>query len=214
MPKRTKSFKKSVNHSVESSPPKTLIERYQAELSSPGSYFNLIVGLLIILIAGVLVMNYFKSTSSNLSPASQIAENQTSPTPDVNPTSLPGNYTVKEGDTLFTIAQKYYNDGYKYGAIIAENKLSNENLLAVGQVLVIPKVSTDPVVGGTGGSENQTIWGEKITADTYTVLEGDWLSKISGRAYGDIAQFDKIAKANNISDPNVIAAGTVLKIPR
>jgi nucleoid-associated protein YgaU len=40
------------------------------------------------------------------------------------------------------------------------------------------------------------------------------LSKIAGRAYGDVYQFDKIAKANNITDPNNIEVGTVLKIPR
>lgn len=69
-------------------------------------------------------------------------------------------------------------------------------------------------VWGKGGATNQTTWGETITGDSYTVVKDDWLSKIAGRAYGDIMQYEKIAKANNISNPNVIEVGMVLKIPR
>ncbi len=67
---------------------------------------------------------------------------------------------------------------------------------------------------GQGGATNQTIWGEKITGDTYIVQSGDWLSKISGRAYGDIYAYQKIAQANNIQNPDQIEPGTVLKIPK
>jgi len=61
---------------------------------------------------------------------------------------------------------------------------------------------------------NQTTWGAEIKEDTYTVQSDDWLSKIAGRAYGDMTKFDAIAKANNISNPDTIEVGTVLKIPR
>ena len=66
---------------------------------------------------------------------------------------------------------------------------------------------------GKGGSDN-TIWGEKINGTTYTVQEGDWLSTISARAYGDIQSFNKIAEANNIQNADYIVPGQVLKIPR
>ncbi len=144
---------------------------------------------------------------------------------------------------MFSIAQNYYDDGYKFPQIVDANKLDNPNTVEVGQVLMIPKDSaqaatnpsatpsastspaesptsneqtnmTQPVSGGTGGAINQTEWGERITGDTYTVQAGDWLSKISGRAYGDVMMFEKIAKANNIPDPNLIEPGIVLKIPR
>jgi nucleoid-associated protein YgaU len=67
---------------------------------------------------------------------------------------------------------------------------------------------------GQGGPENVTAWGDKISGTTYTVQQGDWLSKIAGRAYGDIMQYQKIAAANHITNPNVIEPGTVLQIPR
>ncbi|MFA5933084.1 MAG: LysM peptidoglycan-binding domain-containing protein [Microgenomates group bacterium] len=205
----------------------SLFQQLQEQLKIDQSYLSLVLGLLIVLIAGILVFNYFKSSKPSLGPSDQIsAETQT----DVSPENLPGKYTVKDGDTLFLIAQKYYTDGYKYTEIVKANNLPDANTIEEGQVLEIPKieqaiaeVTITPTIApstekggdlGTGGAENQTIWGEKINGDTYTVVKGDWLSTIAGRAYGDIMQFNKIAEANNIANPNAIEVGTVLKIPR
>lgn len=200
--------------SVKRSSPKissqSILQRLQAELKIDQSYLSLVLGLLIVLVAGILVFNYFKKTTSELGPAQQtVAETQA----DVTPENLPGKYTVKEGDTLFTIAQAYYKDGYQYTKISESNKLTNPDVITAGQVLEIPKNEAASSLG-TGGATNSTIWGDKIEGDTYTVAEGDWLSTIAGRAYGDIMAFEKIAKANNITNPNIIEPGTVLKLPR
>ena len=50
---------------------------------------------------------------------------------------------------------------------------------------------------------------------TYTVKSGDSLSKISQQFYGSANQYMKIFEANRdqLSDPNKIQAGQVLKIP-
>ena len=64
------------------------------------------------------------------------------------------------------------------------------------------------------GGGNTTVWGEKIAGDTYTVTDGDWLSTIAARAYGDVYAYQKIAVANNISNPDLILPGQVLKLPR
>lgn len=210
----------------------SLLQRVQSEMKLNQSYLNLVLGLLIVLVAGILVLNYFKKNQTNLGPAQNTSE-QNQANKDVDPANLPGKYTVKEGDTLFKIAQAYYNDGYKFPKLAEVNKIANSDNIEAGLVLEIPKLeetqqaavtatestttnttASDTTSTGTGGAINQTIWGESITGDTYTVVEGDWLSKIAGRAYGDIMAFDKIAKANNISNPDVIEPGTVLKIPR
>lgn len=49
-------------------------------------------------------------------------------------------YTVKSGDSLWTIAKKYYGDGSKYKKIYNANKdkVNNPNLIYPGQVLTIP----------------------------------------------------------------------------
>ncbi len=48
---------------------------------------------------------------------------------------------------------------------------------------------------------------------TYTVQAGDSLSKISSLFYGNPNNYETIAKANSLSDPDKIHAGQGLKIP-
>jgi LysM repeat protein len=48
---------------------------------------------------------------------------------------------------------------------------------------------------------------------TYRVVYGDTLWTISERFYGDPLQYQRIADASDISDPNVIFPGQVVKIP-
>lgn len=202
--KRSKSTLHAVSRGTISG--QTILQKLQSELKLNQSFLNILVGALIVIVAGILVFSYFKKGQEQLGPAQNTSEQAQK---DVEPQNLPGKYTIKDGDTLFDIAQHYYKDGYQFGIIAQTNKLADVNVITPGQVLDIPKLPE-----GIGGATNETIWGEKITGDTYAVVDGDWLSKIAGRAYGDIMSFDKIAKANNISNPNLIEPGTVLKIPR
>lgn len=47
----------------------------------------------------------------------------------------------------------------------------------------------------------------------YTVVAGDTLWDLAKRFYGDGSLYPRIAKANHISDPDVIRPGQVLQIP-
>lgn len=218
------------------------LSKLDNEVKSNQSRLSMVLGILIVLVIGILLFNYFQKGKENLGPAQQ-----TEQTADVSPENLPGKYTVKEGDTLFSIAQNYYQDGYKFTEIAKANNITDANAIEKGQVLEIPKLteavteapspssspslimpsaspseSLAPVASsepqqalgtGTGGADT-TIWGPSIHEDTYTVVEGDWLSKIAGRAYGDVFAYTKIAQANNIQNPDLIIPGQVLKIPR
>lgn len=57
--------------------------------------------------------------------------------------------------------------------------------------------------------------GSAAKYEMYTVKEGDWLSKIAGAYYGDVHKWDRIFQANRdqISDPDKIRPGQILKIP-
>lgn len=196
-------------------------------LKNTESKVSMVLGALIVLVIGILVFNYFNKNKADLGPAQQTEITES----DITPENLPGKYTIKDGDTLFLIAEKYYSDGEKFSEIAKANNLTDANAIEVGQIINIPKLSeemaqasslpeasvnptptSEPVLG-TGGGDT-TVWGPKINSDTYTVTEGDWLSTISARAYGDVFSYQKIAAANNITDPNLIYPGQVLKLPR
>jgi len=51
-------------------------------------------------------------------------------------------YTIEKGDTLWAIANKYYDDGSKYTHIVDANieVIKNPDLIYAGQVIRIPEV--------------------------------------------------------------------------
>ena len=67
----------------------------------------------------------------------------------------------------------------------------------------------------TGGTPAQTPT-QKQTQVTYTVKSGDTLSQIAREFLGDAAAYMEIFNANRdqLSDPNLIKPGQVLKIPQ
>lgn len=92
-------------------------------------------------------------------------------------------YTVKKGDSLYSIARKYQTS---VGEIVSLNNLKNNNL-SIGQVLKIPSSS-----GGV----------------TYQVIRGDNLYSIA-RKFGTTV--DLIKKKNNLTNNN-LSIGQILKI--
>jgi len=82
----------------------------------------------------------FKTNTLNVISENKIAietqrEQENSPAPKQETT-----YTIKSGDCLWNIAKKIYGNGSKYTKIYEANKdkITNPNLITVGQVLVIP----------------------------------------------------------------------------
>ena len=97
-------------------------------------------------------------------------------------------YIVKAGDTLFQIAKNY---GTTVNAIASINNIKNINLIYVGQKLQIPANNYDM---------NHTL---------YKVRWGDTLWSIS-RKYG--VSIATIVRLNRINNPNLIYAGTTIRI--
>ena len=107
-------------------------------------------------------------------------------------TSTNKTYTVKSGDTLYSIARTY---GVTVSALAAANNITNYSLIYVGQVLIIPGTTVTP---------------PPSTTVKYTVKSGDTLYKIATMYNTTVA---KIAAANNITNVNSIYVGQVLIIP-
>jgi LysM repeat protein len=83
------------------------------------------------------------------SPSSSAAAASVTAAPTASPVATPLTYTVKSGDTLIKIANKYKTT---QRAILAANPaLKNANLIAVGQVLVIPTPPPPDVIKSSSG---------------------------------------------------------------
>ena len=108
-------------------------------------------------------------------------------------------YIVRKGDILADIAA---DQGVPASAIARANKLSNANLLKVGQVLVIP-----------GDEASAAEVGEsplKIASTTYTVRKGDNLESIAA-SHG--VSVSELTRVNDIRDANLVSVGQKLTIP-
>ncbi len=173
-----------------------------------------------------------KPTAKPTAPDKKLAQATTAPTKAVAPTPTPtkgeekpaaksGEYIVKKGDTLWSIAEKQYKSGYNWVDIARANKLSNPGDIHVGNKIVLPKVTakapTNVVKDDKVASNEQqktTVQAGKITSDSYKIVRGDTLWSIAVRAYGDGYKWADIAKANKLTNPGLIHADNTLKLPR
>ena len=91
----------------------------------------------------------------------------------------------------------------------AENQALEEELAS------IPAVTDEPDTGTETGSEDDTETGETGTSEgkTYIVEEGDSLTTIAEKFYGDPSLDDFLAEVNGITDPTQLAVGQELTIP-
>jgi nucleoid-associated protein YgaU len=169
----------------------------------------MILGALVIVVVGVLVINYFRKEEKGISlPSSEVA-NQEGPTIKRDGKTI---HITQVGDTLWKIAEKYYDSGYNWVDIAKENKLSNPGLIEVGQELVIPNVEPKkPTVTVASPALEEK---GAISGASYTVVRGDTLWDIAVRAYGDGYKWVDIARENNLVNPDLIHAGNVFVLPR
>lgn len=107
-----------------------------------------------------------------------------------------GVYVIVKGDTLSSIAKRF---GITLAELQKLNGITNPDQIAVGQKLRVPGASSGGAATSTSGQ-----------GKTYVVQQGDTLLKIALR-FG--VTLSALQSANNISDPNKVFPGQVLKIP-
>ena len=137
------------------------------------------------------------------------------PEPKPTTTAPEQTHTVREGDTLWSIAQRYYGNGALHADLTKFNGLPAGSALEVGQKLRIParsglgqpapKPAASP--GPKGGD------GYKV----YTVQAGDTLSQIAQRECGSVSKMYDIrdAQGRSIGEPDdfVLRVGMTLRLP-
>ncbi|MCE9618917.1 MAG: LysM peptidoglycan-binding domain-containing protein [Planctomycetes bacterium] len=124
-------------------------------------------------------------------------------------------HVVVEGDTLSSIARKYWDTAQGWENIVKANPGVNPNALKLGTKLVIPAKdgAAGPATKNAPSAPAATHTG-KVT--DYEVISGDTLSKISNKVYGDSKFWKLIYEANRKTignDPAALTEGMKLTIP-
>lgn len=198
------------------------------------SYISIGLGLLVVVVVGILLYNYFTQKS----PAPEkTAEEVEKAAQEATMSAQPGTtYTVVEGDTLWLIAEKSYKSGYNWVDIAKANNLTDADALEAGQKLVIPEASpilpavetalieptpvpTPAAVPSEAPAASPVALASPplpttITGSTYTVVAGDTLWDIACRAYGDCYAWSRIATENKLVNPDLIHPDNVFTLPR
>jgi len=187
----------------------------------------LVAGVIVILLAGGAL--FLRSrvpaaprpTQTLVPTATETREPTNTPTPET-PTSTPTvtpvptqpntpvpptKYTVRPGDTLSTIADKFDTTVEK---IQAFNGLENSDELQIGQVLQIPSSGSTPNPTNTPRPTETFVPGPTPGTVLHVVQSGDTLLGISLK-YG--VSMNVIQTVNEIKDPESIRVGQQLVIP-
>ena len=176
------------------------------------SNISMILGALVIIILGVIVINYFRNQpQGQVDTGASTMSAEPTDQPIIQRGAGPVEYTVAKGETLWDIAEKEYGSGYNWTDISQANNLKNPDSLAVGQKLEVPDV--EPKTLTVKGSENAQN-SDQISGSTYIVRHGDNLWDIAVRSYGNGYNWVKIAEVNKLANPSIIHSGNTLAIPR
>lgn len=210
---------------------------YNDSLRFGESYTSLVLGIIVVIIATVLLLSFiYNRNINNMNPQiTTLTQNNGA----YGPTGVPSTgdnkdvrempltkpvkqvrqgqtYTVTAGDDLWSIAEKVYNDGYKWTEIAKANKLSNPSMIYRGDKLRIPEIKNVAVQQSDKIRNDTSVQkSDKITGNSYTIQRGDTLWSIAERAYGDGFRYTDIAKVNKLdNNPRLIHADNVLTLPR
>jgi nucleoid-associated protein YgaU len=137
----------------------------------------------------------------------------------------PGEYRVKEGDILWSIAESQLGNGAHWQLIFEANKevlKDNPNRLKTGMVLSIPpkpEKKEKPAVDLKGGKKpelkEEPVPAELAGKRTYRIKSGDSLWKIAEKELGNGMKMDKIWEANKgrLKSKTDLTVGTLIVLP-
>lgn len=116
-------------------------------------------------------------------------------------------YTVKKGDTLYSISKKYQ---ITVPELRAANNLSESDVLKVGVKLVIPSADIENAAALSATKNVQTSSEKTSATTTYTVQKGDTLYGIA-RKYG--IKLNELLALNNLDNSATIKIGQKILVP-
>ncbi len=117
-------------------------------------------------------------------------------------------YTVKKNDSMWTISKAWFGEGSKWNLIAKANPYVDPDRLKLGQVIQLPSKSAGP--------RPKPAPVMRDAPNSYRVKDGDTLSSIAGKYYGDETKWQIIYEANRDvigNDPGALELGARLRIP-
>jgi nucleoid-associated protein YgaU len=168
---------------------------------------NFLIGLSVFVILLLIIAFYLKNNNNQVKTVktnSAISQIKNIFKFDKNKQIETNKYIVKQGDSLWIIAEQAYGSGYNAYDIAKANNIKNPDQIEIGQNLIIPDVkSKEPTIGEVSS----------INSKNHTISYGETLWSIAQNVYGDPYKWIKIAEFNNISNPDLIFPNTFLLIP-
>lgn len=198
-------------------------EDLEPKTSTIENIISVILGIAVVIVIGAMVINVIRNRETK-----QTTNNEEKQEQATAEATISARHVVQEGETLWGIAEKYYNDGFKYKEILNANNLQEGSRIEKGQELVIPKLEKDlaqgattpsatPASGPTGPTGKTEEQKETILSASsdkqYTVVRGDTLWDICVKHYNNGYKWVEVARANNLKNPHLIHAGNVLILP-
>jgi nucleoid-associated protein YgaU len=168
---------------------------------SADTYISMALGLAVILLVGAALFNVLSKRAVQDNPEQTAGESAHE--------SVQLIHRVQEDETLWSIATTYYQNGYHWVDIQKANNLIDPDLLITGQIVVIPAVSQE-----TGEVDSLAASTDaKPLHEWVTVTQGESLWIIALREYGDPYRWTDIAEVNKLTNPDIIHAGNILRLP-
>lgn len=112
-----------------------------ADVNFSQSYVSLLYGIGTVVVLFLIIflglrLNFNRGNISNESAKTQVEQ-------EITTKSGEKIYTTVDGDTLWSIAEKFYSSGYKWVDIAESNNLKSPGVIAKGTKLVIPSVTPE-----------------------------------------------------------------------
>lgn len=192
------------------------------------SYTSLLLGIIVVIIAGMLFVSYVKKhntpemtqDTSSISTIAQVTINPSVPlTVAPSVTVVPTSTIVPTATTVPTATPTVKPTSTPIPTVRPTNTPAPTKA-APTPTKAIPtptkavqavKATPTPTVAVKPTATPQVA--QKISGKTYVTQKGDDLWHIAERAYGDGYKWTEIAKANNLTNPNVLYSNTKLTLP-
>lgn len=127
-------------------------------------------------------------------------------------------HVIQQGETLYEICSRHYGNGNLWKDVLRANGMTEDDsrrLKNGSTIMLPPRAAFGGASMGDSMNEPGLSLPEPAVGGSYTVQEGDTLSRIAGKTLGSKARWKELADLNQdrIRNVNALKPGTVLRLP-